>query len=340
MDTMKIEEIVGQLTVVQVNVACVSGAVTRDEDNRKSADVFTTGTVRYIDRKLLQPFTTWRQAAARLCLTSGTRFMGAWGIPDTKFAETKRGIEGIIAEFAAAKAALSVKLGSALSEWREAHPEVVAYASRFPGEQAILDGISISASACKVAGIHMEGITGTEHDGIRVAIKGLAGQILAEIAQDARDSFSPDATKASARARGVMDRIITKLDSLAFVDTSLASVADMLRDAMAALPSTGPLHGRDFAVYAGLMKALTEPETVIQTAATLASGTSVWDAFAPPAEPEQAEPAFGAIAVIGRPTAAPGEFSRPSAKVVPLPLPAKPSPRTEDLQKVSNWEGW
>src|SRR5690606_7425818 len=94
---------------------------------------------------------------------------------------------------------------------------------------------------------------------------------------------------ASSRARGVLLRIGHKLDSLAFIDGSLAEVGKLIRDVVKMLPTSGPLHGTDFMVYAGLMNALMEPDRIVQTARVAeasADKVSVWGVF----ETAEAEP--------------------------------------------------
>lgn len=287
--------ILDTLNVVQVDVACTSGAVSKTETSRSGDEVFTDGSVRYMDRKLLRPFTSARQAAIRLCRTYGTKFLGGWAIPDDRLDEVRQGLEAITANFQAEKTDLETKLPRHLREWEADHPEINQYAHRFPRPAEILGGIHIQASAYKIQPRYMEGLSSGEHDGITQGIKGLAGQILAEIAQDARDAFSPDASRASARAKNVLVRAKTKLESLAFVDSSLAPVAQMIGDTLNVLPNQGPLNGQDFTIYAGLMNTLMQPKQVVATAAMLKidNKDAAWRAFAPKdaPRPEAASPA-------------------------------------------------
>lgn len=284
---MNEQEILGSLNIVQVEVTCTSGAVSKTDSGNRGDDVFTDGSVRYMDRKLLRPFLTARNAASRLCRSFGTRFLGGWAIPDTKLSVVRDGLEDITREFAVERAKLEGELSLHRAEWLTDHPEVGAYAHRFPTAAEVMSGISIQTSAFKINPQAMPGLSGGEHDGITQGVKGLAGQILAEIAQDARDAFSPETTQASARAKNSLVRAKEKLDALTFVDASLATVAKMIGDTLAVLPSTGPLRGQDFAIYAGLMNTLMQPKQVVATAAMLAISdkSTAWLAFGPKDSP-------------------------------------------------------
>lgn len=293
---MDTQSILGNLNIVQVDVSCASGAVSKTGSDVASDEVFTDGSVRYMDRKLLRPFTAARQSAIRLCRNFGTRFLGGWAIPDSNLPEVQQGLTAIIKDFEAKKAAFMVGLPAELLKWITKHPEIRKFESQFPSAAGIGSRISIHCAAYKINPGTVEGVTGTEHDGIQSAIGGLAGQVLCEVAQEARDSFSPDASKASSRARGVLLRLGHKLDSLAFIDGSLAEVGKLIRDVVKMLPTSGPLHGTDFMVYAGLMNALMEPDRIVQTARVAeasADKVSVWGVFdtaeteaAPLVEPE------------------------------------------------------
>lgn len=276
---MEEREIMQRLNLVQADVSCVSGAVSKSAST--GSDVFTDGDVRYIDPKVFRPFTSARQAAARLCRINGSklRLLSAWAISDELLGAVKTGMVDINAKVEKAKAELAPRLPEFRQTWEYAHPEIMDYAGRFPTDAQILAGIGMQVAIYKVNPMEH----GELPDGLAATVNGIAGQVLAEIAQDARDSFSPEATKASSRARDILARMRTKVGSLAFVDASLGSLGGMLDSVLAALPSTGQLTGNDFVLYAGLMNTLMAPERVMATAKTIADGGSdaAWAALTP-----------------------------------------------------------
>lgn len=276
---MEESEIIERLNLVQADVSCVSGAVTKSSSTAN--EVFTDGDVRYVSHSVFRPFTSARQAAARLCRLNGAklRLLSAWAVADDLVGDVKAGLAAINDRVDKAKIELAKVLPQARREWEAAHPEVLEYASRFPTDAQVLASIGMEVAIYKVHPMDH----GAVPDGICSTVHGIAGQVLAEIAQDARDSFSPTAAKASARARDVLERMRVKVNSLAFVDASLGSVRGMLDSVLSALPATGPLTGNDFVLYAGLMNTLMDPERVVATASAVAVGgtDAAWSTFAP-----------------------------------------------------------
>lgn len=296
---MNTQEILGRLNVIQVEVSCPSGAVSKTTVDRNGNEVFTDGSVRYMDRRHLRPFTAARQAAIRLCRDYGTRFLGGWAVPDESFQEVMKGLEAIAMKFADEKKELSAILPGHREEWEAKHPEVLAYRSKFPNDLGIIEGISISAAAYKID----PKPTGLIGNAVSEAVAGFAGKVLGEVAQEARDSFSPDAQMASSKAKAGLLRIASKLDSLAFVDSTLATVSGLIVETLNSLPE-GPLRGRDFVVYAALMKTLMNPAEVVNVAQVMeseGSGADVWGSFAPTDTPPATQELFG-----GPPASDPG----------------------------------
>ena len=274
---MQEEKILDQLTVVLVETSCVSGAVSKSGIDKNGNDVFTDGSVRYMDRKLLRPFTRARQASARICRTHGTRFLGGWAIPDESLNEVKASLEEISNDFDRDKADLNAQLGAHRLEWEAKHPEIGEYRGRFPTDMEVSNGLQYYVSVYKIQPGDMAGLK----NGVAAAVNGFAGQVLSEISQEVRDTFSADAQKATSRATNVLVRIKTKLERLAFVDQELANVAKMIEDVLKELPASGPIRGHDFVMFSGLMNTLSEPSMVVNTARMLAQDTEqdVWSTF-------------------------------------------------------------
>ena len=282
-------EIVNLLNVVYCDVQSVSGAVSKERTT--SDEVFTEGSVRYMNPKLLRPFAKARQAATRLCRLHGTRFLNGWAIPDESLAEVRAGLAAISKEVDLEKATLVSKLAGHRLDWEMKHPEVVRYRDRFPTNAGIEASISMLVSIYKIApgDVVHESIT----DGIKAEVAGLAGRVLREIAQDVRDSWSADAQAATTRSRGVLERIQLKLERMAFIDTELAEVAGMIGSVLAILPASGPIRGTDFVVLSGLMGTLANPHQVVQMARIAAkeSPQSLWVSYVDP-------PAAESVAVV------------------------------------------
>jgi hypothetical protein len=291
MQKNNVKEIVGKLNIVCPEVQCICGSVSKSGEVVDSA--FTQGSVRYMDQKLLRPYSKARQAATRLCRINGTRFLNGFAIPDENIQAVRAGLQAIYQELASERLNLEAKLPDHMREWALKHPEILPYQIKFPTARMIVESIGMMVSEFKINPSDLQS-TGIK-DGISHEISGLAARTLSEIAQDVRDSWSPEAQGATTRSRGVLERMKHKLDSLAFIDAELSEVAQMIGRTLSELPSTGPIRGNDFMVLSGIMNTLSDPANVVKTARIAAkdSPTSLWGAPALPLVEQPALPATG-----------------------------------------------
>jgi hypothetical protein len=295
------QEIIQLLNVVYADVQCVSGAVSKS--NRAQDEVFTDGSVRYINPKLLRPFAKARQAAARLCRIHGTRFLSGWAIPDASLNAVRDGLAAISTEVAMEKAQLMAGLSGRMMDWESKHPEIIPYRAKFPTTRSVDESIGMFVSIYKISPSEVghESI----RDGIKAEVGGLAARVLTEITQDVRDAWSTNNDCATTRSRRVLERIAMKLESLAFVGGDLGEVAVMVHSVLDVLPTSGKIQGNDFIILSGLMNTLIDPTRTIATAkmARRQSPASLWGNFtAAPETPmelvEDATPPAQDVAVL------------------------------------------
>lgn len=271
------QEIVKLLNVVYADVQCVSGAVSKSHNS--GDEVFTDGSVRYMNPKLLRPFARARQAATRLCRQHGERFLSGWAVPDESLKEVREGLAAISRDVAREKAILMNDLHTHRMEWSMKHPEILAFQSKFKTDKEIEENIAMFVSIYKIepSTVEHEGL----QDGIQVEVLGLGARVLAGIAKDVRDSWSPDAQGATTRSRGVLERIALKLERMSFISGDLSEVADMIQKSLDVLPSSGPIKGQDFLILSGLMNTLSDPDKVVRTARISANENphSMWVSY-------------------------------------------------------------
>lgn len=257
------QTIINLLNVVVADVTTFSGAVKRPE-NTEEPEVYTAGALRIIDPKHLRPFLAARQAVNRACLAMGTRFLSGYAVPDENLAQLLERLKEISVKMAEAKANLIGNYDNWIGEWADAHPaarnEILARAPKVAyADKQInfsLRAFKIQPQAEAVASVGCE-------DGIAVEIGGLAKQIVQEIAQDVRDSWSPDTEAASQRVRGLLKRVCSKARSLSFIDSRLGEIARFVETTAASLPTSGRIEGRDYLVLSGLLNLLVAPERLL-----------------------------------------------------------------------------
>lgn len=287
------EQVIDKINVVVFEVRSVSGTISRDPTG--DTNVFTTGSVRYIDPSELKIYAACRQSANRLCRNHGVRFLSGWAVPDESVDKLVGELNPVAQKVAQSKADLVANWSGKLRSWQELHPEVLPYASRFPTSQHADYQIG---SALSVYRIHPASHTSVAEDGIQAEVNGLAGRVLHEISQDVQDTWKPGATQASQRIKNLLGRLANKCRTLEFLGGNLGGLAAFIEEAIRRLPTTGPIAGPDFAVLSGILAILSSPEKMQATAkmvgeAGLAGADSLFDAdeTEPEAEAEAEAPA-------------------------------------------------
>ncbi|MBZ0295831.1 MAG: DUF3150 domain-containing protein [Anaerolineae bacterium] len=257
------QEIISKLNVIVPEIRTISGTVSKDGESLDDANAFTAGSVRYIDPKYLRAFTTARQASIRACRQRGVRFLSGYAVPDESVAPLLAELAEITAKVNQEKIELMDKWGERLTEWEKEHPSVAKWKSRFPSASHAERQIGASVAAYKIE--PKADMPAAVEDGIASEVKGLAAQVIEEIAQDVRDTWKPGAVKASQRIKGLLRRITEKARSLSFLDGHrLGNLARLVEETIAKLPPTGAIEGNDFLVLSGLMTILESPRRMLE----------------------------------------------------------------------------
>lgn len=254
------DKIVKKLNIVVAEVKSISGTVSRDDaTDDETKKIFTSGSVRYIDPTHLKTFLAARTAATRAGRAAGVRFLSGYAVTDEQLPAYLEELKDLGKGVEKKKAAVVGNWTTLLAEWEQAHPEVARFRHAFPSATHATNGIGFSVSLYKInpSDTVIEGV----QDGIKSEIAGLAGRVIEEIAQDVRDSWKPDAAKATPKIKGLLNRTKEKLRSLSFLDGGrLGELAVFIEDTIGRLPSTGMIEGSDFLVLSGLMSILRSPE--------------------------------------------------------------------------------
>lgn len=294
---IEIKSVIDNIHLLKVDVKSVGGYVSKTQIIR--GDVFTDGSVRYIDSVYLRPFQAARVAAMKACRNVGTRFLGNWAIPNHELTCVIARLEAIAGDVKLAKDKLLAEYSMALDEWQYQHPEVIPYKDRFPKIGYITDHVGIEVAAWKMVTEQNPVISSNSkiQDGVTSAVKGLPAGVLVEIAQDVTETWKPGRDKASSRIKNLLVRVIKKLNTLSFLGGNLGRIASMTERVLQGLPQEGNIEGDDFVVLSGLLSMLSNPEQMVQIANDLKIDASVnWGSYAPPssfvgANVPQSEPA-------------------------------------------------
>ena len=320
-EVRKYDRIIKQLNVVVADVKSISGTVSRDDaTDDETKKIFTSGSVRYIDPTHLKIFLAARTAAARAGRAAGVRFLSGYAVTDDQLPDYLESLKEIGSGVEKQKTAVISNWKTLLAEWEAAHPDVARFRSTFPNVTHAMNGIGFSVSLYKInpSDRLIEGV----QDGIKSEVAGLAGRVIEEIAQDVRDSWKPEAVKATQRIKGLLNRTKEKLRSLSFLDGGrLAELSVFIEDTIARLPTIGPIDGTNFLVLAGLMSILGSPEK-------MASGTLAIKGF----ETEEKDGAKGSTVISSSVETVQSQIE--SQNVIPL------IPIVEDSREINATYAW
>lgn len=318
-DIVNIQSITDKLILVGVEVRCLSGTVSRDDHDPNDKDAFTTGSVRYIRKGALDPYTAARQAAARACRARGARLLGGWAVPVESLKDLATDLQSIAEFINDRKKPLIENWQAELAKWQEDHPSVSKYAGKFPSAHAAEKGIGIAISMLRVnpEPVKIPGVI----DSTTEQVRSLPMKILWEIANDIQDSWKPGGLKAKETIKALLKRIVSKCQSLAFVGGNLAEVASFVQTAINRLPPSGDIVGNDFLMLSGLLSLLSNPETVAKgnLMETLTLRQSIAAAPHPAAEPQ------GEAKDMTKPSRGKKATTKQEAKASPAEAPVVPA---------------
>ncbi len=331
------EQILEKLNLVHAPVRVISGTVSEGEENLegRDVDVFRPGSVRYVAAETLRPLLRLRGKVHKVLRQNSAPFLSVRAVSDNAIDGVQAQLVALEAEIDAEREKFIQNFPRYVQDWVSKHPEVAKYSARFPDEALIRTRTGMDVSVFK---IHPQQVK-TQRDGIDREVKGLAGRILYEVAQDIEESWDPGAAKGTEKIRGVIRRVIDKLDGLAFVDQNLGHVATMAREVLQRMPVTGVINGVDYVILSGLLKTLSDPKNVVNVARQIAAGTSPTDVWKPIVD-TLAQPAQDAAApahqVVSDGAGSPKQDVAAAAtqQVAADDAPAKPIVLHEDQQQA------
>ena len=258
---MNQSNIIDKINIISFDVTTVTGGISREASEDKN--VFTAGSVRYIDPIHLRPFVAARQAGNRACRARGVRFLSGWAIPDVSVDSLVAELNDIAAGVKTAKHDLVANWDANKQHWLDINPQISSYKSRFPTAQYADRATDVSLSVYR---IHPTAVKTNAEDGIGVEVKGLAQRVLVEISQDILDTWDPSQVQASQRIKNLLSRVANKFRTLEFLGGNLAVLAKYVNDAIERLPMEGPIKGDDYLTLAGVLGILSSPEKMAKTA--------------------------------------------------------------------------
>jgi len=274
----KAEMILDQIDVVKLDINLWTSSkklrpedlVLADGSKLPPEDLAYLGTKKTIDPDKLKEFNRIKKEAERICLQSGTRFLGGFANPRNEIPRITQELDDLSNTFYEARDQLLATYHEDTEEWIARHAEFgdairraiepvdsVAAKLRF---DYVVFRVTVPQSDAVLADS-----TPAAVDSLTRRTHSMSKQLFHEIAQEANQlidrSFVGKDT-VTGRSLNAFRRMRDKLDSLGFLDHRCMPVVDRIDVVLDALPKQGPYNGVAFNSLFTLGLLLSDPDKI------------------------------------------------------------------------------
>lgn len=224
-------------------------------------DLASLGTKKTIHPDKLKEFNRIKKEAERICLESGTRFIGGFANPRTEISRITQQLDALSKEFYAARDQFLASYTADTEAWINAHTEFSEAIRRaIEPVETVASKLRFDYIVFRVTKPDPEQEESLERKALT-----MSEQLFKEIAQDASQiidrSFVGKDT-VTGRVLNSFRRMRDKLDSLGFLDFRCMPVVDEIDSVLDSLPKSGPYNGVVFHNLFRLGLLLSDPEKI------------------------------------------------------------------------------
>ncbi len=208
-----------------------------------------------IDPLTLRVFGRIKHQADAVLEGCGVRFLSGWAVPEGKASEVFAELDGIVARYNDEKTAFLANYDANVSDW----------AARNPGfSREILEGkVDIAAVAERISAgyeaFRLQPVTASGAQALANRVGGLGGELIADIAQIARNFFKESFLGKSRANRKTVNAVLKlreRLNGLSFLSNAIQPLVDMIDRVVAQVPPEGYFEGEAYWKLATLVKTL------------------------------------------------------------------------------------
>ena len=224
-------------------------------------DLASLGTKKTIHPEKLKEFNRIKKEAERICLESGTRFIGGFANPRTEIPRITQQLDSLAKEFYAARDQFLASYTADTESWINAHTEFSEAIRRaVEPVESVASKLRFDYIVFRVTKPAPEQEASLERKALS-----MSEQLFKEIAQDAsqiidRSFVGKDIV--TGRVLKAFRRMRDKLDSLGFLDFRCMPVVDEIDSVLDSLPKSGPYNGVVFHNLFRLGMLLSDPEKI------------------------------------------------------------------------------
>lgn len=208
-----------------------------------------------IDPLTLRVFGRIKHQADAVLEGCGVRFLSGWAVPEGKAAVVFAALDGIVAMYNDEKTAFLAGYDANVTDW----------AARNPGfSREILEGkVDIAAVAEKISAgyeaFRLQPVTASGAQALANRVGGLGGELIADIAQIARNFFKESflgKNRANRKTVNAVLKLRERLNGLSFLSNAIQPLVDMIDRVVAQMPPEGYFEGEAYWQLATLVKTL------------------------------------------------------------------------------------
>jgi hypothetical protein len=293
------EMILDQIDVVKLDINLWTSSkklrpedlVLADGSKLPPEDLANLGTKKTIDPDRLKEFNRIKKEAERICLQSGTRFLGGFANPRDEIPRITQELDDLSKTFYAARDQLLATYNEDTEEWIARHAEFGdAIRRAIEPVESVAAKLRFDYVVFRVtvpqSDVALLDSTPAAVDSLTRRTGSMSEQLFHEIAQEASQlidrSFVGKDT-VTGRSLSAFRRMRDKLDSLGFLDHRCMPVVDKIDVVLDALPKQGPYNGVAFNSLFTLGLLLSDPDKIKRHGSGLLQMDSISssDAMAP-----------------------------------------------------------
>lgn len=233
-------------------------------------DLAYLGTKKTIDPDKLKEFNRIKKEAERICLQSGTRFLGGFANPRDEIPRITQELDELSKTFYEARDQLLATYHEDTEEWIARHAEFGdAIRRAIEPVESVASKLRFDYVVFRVTVPQSDAVlpdaTPAAVDSLTRRTHSMSEQLFHEIAQEAsqlidRSFVGKDAV--TGRSLNAFRRMRNKLDSLGFLDHRCMPVVDRIDVVLDALPKQGPYNGVAFNSLFTLGLLLSDPDKI------------------------------------------------------------------------------
>jgi hypothetical protein len=225
-------------------------------------DLASLGVKKTIDPDKLKEFNRIKKEAERICLQSGTRFIGGFANPRTEIPRITQELDALSRKFYEERDQFLASYTADTEEWISRHAEFGdAIRRAIEPAESVASKLRFDYVVFRVT----KSDSAQQDNSLDRRTHSMSEQLFREIAQEASqviDRSFVGKDSVTGRVLNAFRRIRDKLDSLGFLDHRCMPVVDKIDQVLGALPKQGPYNGIAFNSLFTLGLLLSDPDKI------------------------------------------------------------------------------